>query len=274
MRGKSGVYKKRKGVKMPKKKVTVTPSLRRAVNSIIAVRAEDKKAVYSLPFSVGQQWSSISYPINAFATDQSSFMPVLPSITQGLTSANRIGSRVSVKSCYIDIFVSINGVQTQSLDAMLRILLVTDKSVGSYYEAQAVPSPIHYSELLDLGGGVSTQFLGSPNDLLLDVNRNQFTVHYDKCVHLQKAVGLNNDGGLPYPSRFGTVASQNSNTLFRARIKVPLPKVLKYNLDTDGSPSHVAPLLSIGYAHVDNTLPSTDLLLGYNAICTLKYEDS
>lgn len=268
-------YRKRKGTKMPrvmrKKVVKVTPGLRRAVNSIISAKAEDKKAIFVLPTTPGVGLAVIDGPINAFGTTSlSSFAPVLPAIAQGTTSSTRIGDRITVKSCYIDIIIAPNGLVSSSEDQMVRVMLVSQRDINSYYEAVNSPNPsnVDYSSLLDVGGGSSQQFVGLPRDLLVDVNRSQFVCHYDKTFHLQKPFGNNNNTTLP-----GQQNCLNRNTHIKLRIKVPVPKVLKYNQFADTYPSNAAPLLCIGTAHVDDTTGPATFTTGYTAVTHLRYED-
>lgn len=269
--GKRG-YRKRRGTKMPRKTavVKITPGLRRAVNAIVSAKAEDKIAQFRFPPTTGLLTARVQGPINAFASDESSFVSVLPLIPQGVESDQRVGDKISVKSCYIDLLVSMAGTNLASDDLYLRVLLTTDRAIHSYYEASnsGLPSNVDYSQLMDLGGGSYNQFQGFARDVLLPINRNQFVVHFDKVVHLQKAIGQNTNAGVT-----GTISSQNGNNTYKARIKVPLPKVLKYNLNTDGWPANAAPMLSLGYAHVDNTIPASALTVCYTAVSYLRYED-
>lgn len=262
-------FKVRKAKKSKSKKsgtAVLSAPMRSAIHKIVQADAPHKLISYQVPFSGVLQGSFISGAVNGFGTDSSSFMTLIPPVAQGTNINERIGDRVRPMSCVLNLVVSTN-VGNPSQDAMLRVMMVTDRSIKGY--AYASTASIAYGSLID-GGGSPRQYVGVPVDNLTPINSRQFVTHHDKLVHLQKSQGVTNNSNT---TTVGNNVSAGSRTLHHFRLKVPLPKVLKYDQELDPYPSNAAPLLCIGFAQHDGgtIVPNTILYQGY---VTMRFEDA
>jgi len=261
------VYKKR----VYKKKAPtakLSKPMKKAVVKLIQGQAEKKFDTRRNPYSPGLLQTLIAGPINGFATDVSSFQPILPPLAQGITVSSRIGDRVRPTSCTLEICVSTLGTNNNSFDTMARIMVISDKGIRSYDDMTV--SNINYNSLLDTGDSGPIQYVGDAHDNFFNINPRMFTTHFDKCYHLSKTQGLNTNS---FTVTNGTIVSQAQNNFIKLRIKVPVPKILKYDEETAVNPTNFAPLLCVGFANMDGTQIQPNFLC-MNWVCTLFYEDA
>jgi len=276
-------YKKKVGGR--KAKPAVSKNLRKAITTVMAANVEDKMVIFKYPPTSGFSLSMIRPTVSNWGTNESGFVPLIPAIAKGTNSNQRIGDRITPKGLNLALLVTANGTFPSSFDLWLRVMLVTDRGVGSYSVANSTsPSVIHDTNLLELGGGLSKAYTGDTHDNQLKINKNQFITHYDKVIHFQKSTGIGTyNNSLPA----GTTTCATPKSAWTANIKVPLPKYLKYE-DTgvgsyDNYPTNAAPLLCIGYAECSGVFPPVDVwapgsptssVLGYQATATLRFEDA
>ena len=214
-------------------------------------------------------------PIGGYnSLSRSSFQRIIPEINTGTDSNERLGNKISVKSCTLKLTVVAVGSQSHSIDTVARIMLVTPREIKSYNVAGATPSPVPYGALLRNGPFTVQYGINVPICNLLPANTDKFIVHYDKLVRFTKSEGLNWDAGIsPTPLTGNVVSVGAQHNYFTATIKVPLPKTLIYDKLLEVWPTNACPLLCIGAQNMDNTeyVPNT---LGYHAYTKLYYEDA
>lgn len=280
-----------------------TKQVKAIVKKAMDTRIEDKFECQIVPYSYALDASGepvldasgeasvanvtlIDGPIGGFGSlSRSSFQKIIPVINTGTDTNERIGNKISVKSCTLKLTVVALGSQSHSIDTVARILLVTPREIKSYDVATGVPppvgapstyqpSPVPYGALLRNGPFAVQYGIGVPICNLLPVNTEKFIVHYDKLVRFTKSEGLNWDGGLSPNPLSGTVVSVGAQrNYFTATIKIPLPKTLMYDKLLDFYPTNACPLLCIGAQNMDNTDYVANTL-GYHAFTKLYFEDA
>nr|WAE42272.1 MAG: capsid protein [Cressdnaviricota sp.] len=263
-------FKKPRAKRVGKKVAKLSAPMKKAIRNELSVASENKQVSYQNPFSAGLLTSLINGAVNAPLNDVSSWVRLVPPINQGTGLNNRIGNRIRPLSCVLNLTVSTLGTNP-SVDLVARIFMVSDKSVKSYnIENPAVgTTTINYQKMLDRGGSPS-QYIGGAVDNLIPINGNQFTKHHDILVHLVKSQGIETGGSVPAS---GDNTGATPHTLYHAKLKVPLPKVLKYDQNLDVFPSNCAPYLCIGYAYVNgNAMVSNQI--GFQALSVMVFEDA
>lgn len=115
-------------------------------------------------------------------------------------------------------------------------------------------------------GGTTATFTGALSDLWAPINSDAIIKYYDKVFYMDAPYQLSN---------VGSVLMGNSTRMFSISLKVK-GKVLKYETSVSGGiqPTNYAPVLVLGYAHMDGSSPdtlTTALQLTYDTI--LNYED-
>jgi len=172
------------------------------------------------------------------------FYPMVPPVAQGLQVNQRVGNRISPSSCYLDITLAIDGGFPGSVAIQPRLFMVTDRGVSDYKNA----SGIAWGSLIEPGGNPQKYDGEHPNASMYPLNARQFIKHHDITFPLWKG---NGEGATTVAA--GQTVSELSHSMRRFRLKVPLPKHLKYDLEADVYPSNALPLLAIGFTTFTNT---------------------
>lgn len=161
--------KKIPGISEKMKKV-----FRQEASKVLKRRLENKDAYLQQPAN-GTTYTSFNNNI-----DTNDFYAIMPTISQGVTSAGRIGNSIDIKGLYVKGLVNILfppsalGVTlSTSPNIWVRIMCVEDKS--------SLGTGVTNSQLLTRNG-VNTSFQGSPQDLYTAIDKNRYIVYYDKKI--------------------------------------------------------------------------------------------
>lgn len=191
---------------------------------------------------------------------------ILPAISQGTSDNARIGDQIRGQS------LTIKGAITSSLSftsgsasrIAVRMMVVTPKSYPEYTIAQANAGT--WMNTLLKKGGTTSAFVGNLQDLWAPINRDAITVYYDKVFYLNSPYVSTSVGGL-------SVA--NSVKFFTKTFKLR-NKLIKYDssIGSGVTPTSYAPILLLGYAHLDASSPDTlTTQVALNLDSIFKYED-
>lgn len=261
-----GKAKKSKGGFKPKSKASAP--LQKAITTVVkkqlSAAIQDKMVSRSNLTTAGVNGTQFTAAI-PLATD---FVPLLPEITQGMNVNQRVADKITVKSCYIDLVMAVNTQFTASVDIQPRVFIVSDKSVTNVSNQ----ANIAVGALIDPGAAPQKYDGTVPNASMYPLNTNQFTKHHDFSLSLTKSVGNGTN-----ITTAGIVAADQVKTYRRYRLKIPLPKVLRYTNQSDVYPSNAAPWLAIGYTSFTNN--NEWQYTGGSPLCvnycvTLRYEDA
>lgn len=150
---------------------------RQEASKVLKRRLENKDAYLQQPAN-GTTYTSFNNNI-----DTNDFYSIMPTISQGVTSAGRVGNSIDLKGLYVKGLVNIlfppniAGVQQYTSPTLwVRIMCVEDKS--------SLGTGVTNSQLLTRNG-VNTSFQGSPQDLYTAIDKNRYIVHYDKKIMIQ-----------------------------------------------------------------------------------------
>jgi len=181
----------------------------------------------------------------------------IPHLSQGTDSHERIGDSIQPKSIYVDMNVVVkNGPSDAfSTDKIVHIFLMTSKAVKDLANYSAIP----IGQMLDYGNGTSGGFDGTSGAAMFPVQKKSFTV----LKHWKKR--MTNGYGHPIGStgtQAGTtdsVITPVSNSYAQLRLKVKVPKSLKYAVASSTYPNNFAPFFVVGWVRADsagNSAPS------------------
>jgi len=195
---------------------------------------------------------------------------IVPSLGQGVTDYQRIGDQIKAQSLIVKgaiIYNPSTGQYGTYANARLgvRMMIVQPRKFSNIDDVQTdVPN---WSTYLLKKGGSTTAFTGVLSDLWAPINSDGIIKYYDKVFYLDA----------PYQATaVGSVLMGNSTKFFNIKLKVK-NKVLKYDSSVSGAlqPTNYAPVLIIGYAHMDGSAPdvlTTAIQLVYDSV--LNYEDA
>jgi hypothetical protein len=213
---------------------------------------------------------------NGDVTSSGNVVKLFPSITQGTGQYNdRIGNEIRLK--HLDIKMLLNyalpdlSTATNEDTALgVRVMILRQKDDNA--AAQAIEN-FQGNKLLENGVGTAgpKQFTGQTFNLVQKINREQFSVRYDK-VHNIKVNYRQSSGG----------ATAVSQSFFPPTTKVISKRLtfgkrglkLTYGDGASEEPSNFPYLLVIGYAStVSSSVPSAGILR-YSYSANAKYTDA
>lgn len=248
---------KRKAVRRAKKSNFV-----KAVKAVIHSQAEDKIAWYN--------GSLTKY--NSTINTTADMVSVLPAISNGNTSASRIGNSIRGKSLNVRGHMRLDYLNTANQSNMtqvaVRLMVVSLKPAGQYTYDTTSTAPLN--SLLEKGGSVSA-FTGTLDDLYSNINTEVWTKHYDKVYYLTQSY-INQ----PATAGLSAVATDPRNAIKFFNIRVPCKKLLRYdpNISAGLFPTNFNPTILLGYSFLDNSTADTvNTRVGMQFCTTFKYED-
>jgi len=238
---------------------------------VIADALEDKYAT-SIIGSIG----GVPLYFNASIGSNQEVYSLLPAISQGTNSNQRVGDKVRPKSLRVDFVITANGSYNSSQLNQVRLFVLEDKAIRNPSALRDIPAlqtgtPIS-TELLDLGG-TTGGFFGQPNQIMYRINRQRYTVHKDKVLELCAGNGQTPQAGNGYN---GTQIFVSNEQCWKVSVKIPTPAVLKYSGALDTFPTNFAPFFCLGYVQPDGNASPDQILtrVAVNWVSHLDYEDA
>lgn len=153
-------------------------------------------------------------PAAAVVTPVSKYM--LPVLAQGLGQGARIGNRVHIRSGKLCIFINPNADSLSTINSplMVRIWLVSFKEINNNLAPE-------FNGWFQTGNS-TVGFQKTIMDMILPVNRDQYTVYFDQTYKIGYGGGLSN-----------TAPNKNNvdNSSFNQRINIDWGQYFKSELD-------------------------------------------
>lgn len=207
------------------------------------------------------------------------FYRLLPTISQGLTTTQRIGTIIRPKYMKSHLQFGIQPAWAESLNVQVRVIAFTLKSVKSYAQFDDTAT-LNYANVMFWDGqaGLSNNNPGGqPGYLTYPVNKREFNVVDDITFTLAKGTGQSRQtqGGTNAGTQTYLEAYQQTKQL---DIVWDTPATFKYIDQTSQYPSNFAPYIAVFYTQMDggmSTAPddNTDLVV-MNIATSISYEDA
>lgn len=203
---------------------------------------------------------------NGTISSTSEYYDLLPGIPQGTDTNCRIGDQLRGK------FLVVRGHITLSLSTdtdansriAVRLMCISNKVGPSYYSNENT----YANDRLLMANGSNQAFNGDVLSLYLPVNRELWTVHYDK-IHYLSISQLYHTGATDVE-----VTRETRYTTKFFTIRIPCKKLMHYG-DGSAYPSNFRPRFALGYAHVDGSAADTvETQVAATWISEFKYEDA
>lgn len=258
------MYKKKSTYKPKKRyyKKSVKPSknLVKVVQKIIHKNVETKQGYHE------RATASYNSGINAVGDATR----VLPNIGRGTSDNERIGDQITTRSLSIKGAIVYNPSTGQygtfgNARIAVRLMVVQPRQYSNLDDVQN-NAPTWTASLLKKGGSTSA-FNGNLGDLWAPINTDQVIKYYDRIIYMDA----------PYQATaVGSTLMGKSTKLFSINMKLK-NKILKYDSSVSGGvqPTNYAPVVLLGYAHMDGSAPdtlTTAVQLTYDTI--MNYEDA
>lgn len=257
-------------------------NIRKIVQEELAEELEEKRAI--------SQYENKSIntviPSGDVLLNENNFFDILAPITQvantradtgapGGAYGFRVGDEIMLKSVKIKGMVYLNDLtsaQAENTCVGVRVMILKQKDKNSYagFRADAHTNKL----LLDTVGASGYQgpgpFNGSPLDLRREINRNEYSVRYDKTFYLSRDFIQ----GTSTTTRYAT-SSNNSLRFFEHDLTFGNGKKLSFTDGASTTPNQFPYLLVVGQAGMkDPTTSIQDGLAAISVSSTAIYTDA
>jgi len=232
---------------------------------------EQVKTVVKRQISRTLENKSVGFIVENAVTHNSSISaadcePLIGEIPQGTDQFNRVGDRIKPKSLVVRGVLALNnsnvtgGLTQVPLRVRVMILAQKDIKVGAQVQAGSVDT----SHLLEpnIAAANETDYSGTTVNALYPVNKDLFTVYYDKTFTLCGSDST------------GVEAINRYCAAWSYRFK-RLPSSLHFDNGNGDWANNFAPFLAVGYSYPDgSSADSITRRLVSTAFARMEYEDA
>lgn len=260
-------YRKRPAKKAQAPAKSMKKMVRAVAKQVVHQQLEDKYTSRNLqPAGV-----PLSKAGDIIASD---LQPLLPSITTGTDSWQRIGEKVRPKRMRVDVIVTSNPTLLPAFLATCRFMILEDRANKYDADLPAITAP-RLTQLLDIGSN-QFAFTGRNQNINERINTRLFKVHCDKKFVISKGYG---DRLATLTSTGNAVSALNAPMTIKFSVYVPTPAVLHYAQPGISHPQNFAPFAVLGYAFNESNYAAdptevTNLRIQYQILTHLDYEDA
>lgn len=219
------------------------------------INAHDENHAVGLHYR-RNQWANIM----TGATVGDRVVGILPTIPTASSRADREGAEVTLRSMIVKGMITIPADDTpyfgnaDRADICLRLCCLSCKKYQNIATIQTnwLAGDLLFQKMLK-PAQIANAPTGTNLDMWKPINRQVFTVHYDKVFNMKRGVCL--PAAQVPPSDQGLSHMPAINKPFRIRLKVKNKK-LYFNESTDQSPSNFAPFIVGWWSYTNGASPS------------------
>lgn len=231
-----------------KRQRQVSKHIKSYVDRAIARNSETKRITYD----------SGLVAFNTSVTSSGDLNYLLPTIGQGTTSYNRIGTKIKIKKLVVRGHLIWEGTSTSGFQKVgARLMVIKSKKVPNS-DVSSVASELNY--LLEAGGGSYQTYNGEVGDLHSPINKKAFAVARDK-KHYMYQQGSNADD-LSRAVKF-----------FTMDIKQARNKIINYEFES-GTPTNWGWYLALGWSLLDGTTSVSPTNMSMEYVVDCEFEDA
>lgn len=262
---------------MPRSKKTTTKGGKKTTEKEIkkVVQNEMKKQQNELKQAFSAFSGNSPLQFNSGINSTGDMLQVLPYISRGTGTNERIGDQITAKSLIVQGYVRLNPnttINDQGLPQVLcRLMIVSLKYRSAYPDSAGSAAPL--SGLLKKGG-TSSSWSGVISDVMAPINTELFTVHSDQKFYLSNEYIYNPTGSAAIQIQATDV--RKGIKFFKINVKCKNKKLYyDSNVTSGSSATNFAPMLLLGYTYLNGNSPdtiSTNLGLVYST--TFNYTDN
>ncbi len=224
-----------------------------------------------------------SIPQGVVLNGQGNFFKILPEIDQSVTGEagraynTRIGNEINLKSIDLNGYLSYansNAAQTDFENAKLavRVMILRAKAINDQellFDNMPTDTILRFGAQTATSGNGATNFSGFPLDCFRDINRDTFSVRYDKVYYLDAPVIL------PGSSQPDVTVVPSRSRMFREKIRFGKNGLkLKYSAQADVNPNNFPYFMVVGYTSMSSTGQPDDNLVRMTLSCVGTYTDA
>lgn len=252
-------------------------SVRAIVKDELSDEIEEKHAI--------TEYSNVfikrAIPSGTVLNGQGNYFKILPEISQSTTGGagraynERIGNEIKLKGIQLTGIINYAGTNTQQIDVAdaklaVRVMIVKAKEFGSdelAFDNMPADSLLRFG--FQTGSSGPTAFNGNALDPWRAINRDTFSVRYDKVFYLDAPVlspGVTSVDVSHIPSR---------SRLFRHNLKFGENGIkIKYSASSDDTPNNFPYFMVVGYSSCSSTSNPANDLVRVTMSCVGTYTDA
>nr|AGA18270.1 hypothetical protein [uncultured marine virus] len=201
-------------------------------------------------------------PAGVVLNGQGNFFKILPEIDQSVTGEagraynTRIGNEINLKEIDIHGVISYANSNTAQIDyenakLAVRVMILRAKEVSDQellFDNMPTDTLLRFGNQSATAGSGPTNFSGYPLDSFRDINRDTFSVRYDKVFYLDSPVIL------PGTTQPDITVVPSKTRMFRHKLTFGKNGLkLKYSTQTDVNPNNFPYFMVVGYTSVSST---------------------
>ena len=221
-----------------------------------------------------QQTIASLTPFSQAITSTGEFYSLLPQMALGEEEGQMRGARIMPTSLVVDFGICLDNNATNSQDLTAHLFCLTQNNIKSYNQVGSM-THLFLRDPTVTSPGLTTYFDGSFQNGMLPVDTRAFKVLAHKKIHFKKGFGVSVEGATS-GSVLGVYCP--GQTVKHVRVKVKVPKVLKYQEDTSSTiepyPSNFNPIWCLGWVYNDDYGVGSARSVLVSSVVTMKYKNA
>lgn len=262
-----------------KNKQTLDNKVKEIVKKQMSEEIEEKHAI--------TEYEAISLnrniPAGVVFNGNGNFFKILPEIDQSPTGEAgraynvRIGNEINLKSIDLNGYLSYAGAFTGQADYQdaklaVRVMILRAKEVSDQellFDNMPTDTILRFGSQSATGGNGATGYTGFPLDSFRDINRDTFSVRYDKVFYLDAPVAL------PGSSSPDVTVVPSKSRMFKHKLTFGKNGLkLKYSAQADVNPNNFPYFMVVGYSSMSGTIQPNNALVKMTLSSVGTYTDA
>ncbi len=222
-------------------------------------------------------------PAGVVFNGQGNFFKILPEIDQSVTGEagraynTRIGNEINLKSIDLNGYLSYANSNTAQSDfenakLAVRVMILRAKAINDQellFDEMPTDTILRFGNQSATAGNGATNFSGFPLDSFREINRDTFTVRYDKVFYLDAPVIL------PGSSQPDVTVVPSRSRMFKHKMTFGNKGLkLKYSVQADNNPNNFPYFMVVGYSSMSSTGKPSDQLVRMTLSSVGTYTDA
>ncbi len=224
-----------------------------------------------------------SIPSGVVFNGQGNFFKILPEIDQSPTAEagkaynTRIGNEICLKSIDLNGYLSYANSNVAQIDyenakLAVRVMILRAKEVSDQellFDNMPTDTLLRFGQQSATGANGATSFTGFPLDSFRDINRETFSVRYDKVFYLDAPVIL------PGSSQPDITVVPSRSKMFRHKLTFGNNGIkLKYSNQSDVNPNNFPYFMAVGYTSMSSSIAPDNQLVTMTLSSVGTYTDA
>ncbi len=267
---------------MPTKNKNTGKKLKSQIKTIVRDQLNDELELKHGITDYGAVALKSVIPSGVVLNGQGNFFKILPEIQQSTTGNagaaynERVGNQINLKEIDIQGYLSYNGVFASQVDLenaklAVRVMILRAKEANDselLFDNMPTDVLLRFGTQTGSAAG-ATPYDGFPLASFRDINRDTFSVKYDKVHYLNASVFS------PGTSSIDLSVAPSGLKLFRHKLRFGKNGLkLQYSTQADVNPNNFPYFMVVGYSSMSGTTKPSDNLATMTVSCIGKYTDA